>query len=116
MSMFNEILDFLFYFLVGLAVLRILSAFVKIEVSKTSDDEFEQEQIEKIVKFIHVVKQEQHDDTFYWFDQDTGEFLVQGRTDDELRQALRARFKHDIFVLNENTMLVGPDYDTLRAI
>lgn len=65
-------------------------------------------------RIIHTVRYEQDGDMYYWYDQDTDEFIVQGRTDTEIIQALRARFPNHIFVINEHQMMVGPEFAIIQ--
>jgi hypothetical protein len=66
-------------------------------------------------EITHRVKVEQHDDTFYWFDQDDGQFLGQGKDWDTIVSTVKSRFpKHIFFIQNqkENSIykLHGPDW------
>ena len=40
---------------------------------------------------IHAVKSEKHGDVIYFFEEETNKFIAQGRNDDELIAALKAR-------------------------
>lgn len=48
---------------------------------------------------IHQVKIEKHNDVEYWFDQDSEQFLGQGKTMEEVIGNLKARFPDHIFLL-----------------
>lgn len=106
------IADMLLYFLIGWVIMKVFTHFVKIRVITQADVEAEAR--ERLEQLIHMVKQEQHDGIYYWFDQDTDEFLVQGRNDEELRAALQARYHNHIFVLSEDIMLVGPEFKMVK--
>jgi hypothetical protein len=64
---------------------------------------------EQLAKKIHYVKQEQHGDCFYWFDQETDQFLAQGLSDTEIKEHLISRFKDHIFVLDDKRAMFGPE-------
>ena len=73
----------------------------------------EEAQIAELDNLIHVVKQEKYDDMYYWFDQDSDEFLAQGRDMDEIRKVLQQRFRNHVFVLNKDQMIHGPEFDNV---
>lgn len=66
---------------------------------------------ERLNQIIHIVKQEQEGDMYYWYDQDSDQFLAQGRTPTEIISVLKERWKDHIFVINEKEMLVGPEFE-----
>jgi hypothetical protein len=74
-----------------------------------SDNPERDELVKKVMGMIHQVKQEQHGEVYYWFDADTDAFLGQGKTDDEIKEHLKQRFKGHIFLLDEDRALAGPD-------
>jgi hypothetical protein len=74
-----------------------------------SDAPERDELVKKVMTMIHQVKQEQHGDVFYWFDADTDMFLGQGKTDSEIKEHLKQRFKGHVFLLDEERALAGPD-------
>lgn len=93
-----------FWYFVTSVVLRL--------VFRKKDQELEEQReelIDKITKIIHRIKQEKHNDMYYWFDADTDRFLAQGRTDDEIRQHLLSRFKGHIFLINDDQAMAGPE-------
>jgi hypothetical protein len=63
----------------------------------------------QVMTMIHTVKQEQHGEIFYWFDADSDAFLGQGKTDDEIKEQLKQRFKGHVFLLDDTRALAGPD-------
>jgi hypothetical protein len=74
-----------------------------------NDNPERDELVKKVMEMIHQVKQEQHGEVYYWFDADTDAFLGQGKTDDEIKEHLKQRFKGHIFLLDEDRALAGPD-------
>jgi len=55
--------------------------------------------LKRLHNLIHQVKIEKHNDVEYWFDQDSEEFLGQGKTMEEVIVHLKARFPDHIFLL-----------------
>ena len=74
-------------------------------------EEQQAHQISQLAELVHVVKQEIINDIIYWFDNDDGTFLAQGRDHDEIIAVLRDRFPQHIFVINNTQMIMGPDWD-----
>lgn len=74
-----------------------------------SDREMQQDFFQR----LHLVKSEKIDEVFYWYDAETGQFIAQGQTDDEIRTALRQNWRDHIFVISEQHMIMGPDFDQL---
>jgi hypothetical protein len=77
--------------------------------SKKSRQQEREELIQEVIKIIHTVEEEKHGDLSYWFDADTGAFLGQGCTEDEIRVHLLERFKGHIFLLDEKRAMAGPE-------
>jgi len=59
---------------------------------------------------IHAVKSEKHGDVIYFFEEETNKFIAQGRNDDELIAALKARWRDHIFIVGERYYMAGPDF------
>jgi len=63
--------------------------------------------------WIHVVRSELIEGSYVWTDCDTGEFIAQGHTDNEIREVLKSRWLKHIFVIDAQHMIMGPDFDQL---
>jgi 3'-phosphoadenosine 5'-phosphosulfate sulfotransferase len=50
---------------------------------------------------IHQVKIEKYNDMEYWFDQDSDQFLAQGKTIEEVIHNLKASYPNHIFLLKD---------------
>jgi hypothetical protein len=72
--------------------------------------EQEQQEIAQLEQRVHVVKQQVINDIIYWFDNDDGTFLAQGRDHDQIVAVLEQRFPQHIFVVNQSQMIMGPDW------
>ena len=59
------------------------------------------EVMKKLNDVIHQVLVEKHGDVEYWYDKDSKEFLGQGKTLEEVINALKARFPDHVFLLKE---------------
>lgn len=60
---------------------------------------------------LHIVRADQIGDVFYWYDQESGAFLLQGRTDSDIRSQLQQYWTDHIFVISATHMIMGPDFD-----
>ena len=67
-----------------------------------------------LASIIHPVKSEQHGDVIYFFDEDDDTFIAQGRNDQELAEALKARWRDHIFIIGEKYVMAGPDFKMLE--
>jgi hypothetical protein len=76
--------------------------------------DFEQRFRQHLEHIIHVVKQERDGDMYYWYDNDSDDFLAQGRTWEEVVGVLRERFPEHIFVLNQREMIMGPEFEIVQ--
>ena len=63
--------------------------------------EQESELMKQVNAMVHQVIIEQHGEVEYWFDEDTDSFLGQGRTKDEVIDAIKVRFPTHIFLLKD---------------
>jgi hypothetical protein len=59
---------------------------------------------------VHPIKSEKHGDVIYFFDEETDAFIVQGRNDQEIRDALRARWEDHIFLVGQKYVMAGPEF------
>jgi hypothetical protein len=65
---------------------------------------------DRLEVYLHTVREESHNDIYYWYDSDNDEFLAQGSTLADLRTHLKSRFTEDIFIFKDRFVFVGPDY------
>ena len=56
---------------------------------------------DKIKKTIVVVNIEKHGDMYYAFERETDSFVAQGRSAEEIREAMKKRFPEKTFMANE---------------
>lgn len=110
MDILENILSTVGWFAVGVVVGRMVLRWLILPRLQAKHEQEEQE-IARLAESVHVVKQEVINDIMYWFDNDDGTFLAQGRDHDEIIAVLRDRFPRHIFVLNQNQMIVGPEFD-----
>lgn len=113
----DEILDLVFWFLVGAVIARLGILYLEHRLSSKIEEVEKLKQ--KISKLIHPVKVEKHGDMIYWFDAETDQFLAQGFTRDQIVEHLKQRFKGHVFLLdeeNEKGILTGPDYKVMQHL
>ncbi len=119
-----ELLDFLtefFWFVLQSVVIYFIVDFllnlgIGLFLSfKDTDTEIRNGIIKRLNEIVHRVEVEKQDDMYYWFDLDNKEFLAQGRTTDEIVVVLKQRFADHIFVLNDEHIMVGPNFVFVAA-
>ena len=66
---------------------------------------------QQIAKMVHFVREEQHGEMNYWFDEQTDEFLAQGTDFEQIIAQARARFPTHVFIIDDCKHTVsGPDW------
>jgi hypothetical protein len=100
-----EFIEFLLWMATGYVIIRLISA-AKPSATASAD----QQLMEKISRITHVVAAEQHDNQYYWYDRDSGEFLAQGYTLEDIVGVLKIRFSDHFFYLETDHLLYGPDW------
>jgi hypothetical protein len=119
-----ELIDFLaefFYIVVQFTIIYFVVNFllgVGIDLFvayKNTDSEFRDNIIKRLNEIVHRVEIEQQNDMYYWYDLDNKEFLAQGRNTEEIVVVLKQRFVDHIFVLNDEHIMVGPNFDLVAA-
>jgi len=114
MDIITDIFATLFYALMIYVIVRVLLALFTIRQFLDAVSNKSQEIREHLSSIIHPVKSETHDGVMYWYDADDGTFLVQGRNDEELASALKARWIDHIFILGDKYVMSGPDFDMIE--
>jgi hypothetical protein len=104
--------DILIYGLAGLAFFMIIKFCISV-YHQADEAEYEARFKSYIAKVLHIVKQEQYENMYYWFDADNDKFLAQGKTWEEIVAALKDGFADHIFVLNDTHMIMGPDFEPM---
>lgn len=100
--------------ILGVVLWRFVVAYVRNYRVLKQYYEAESDHLDQLAQRIHIVRQEEHNDVFYWYEQDTDEFLVQGATDAEIIEALKSRFPDDIFIIGGQYLLMGPDFQMMK--
>ena len=104
------VVEFVLFFIELMFWVFVAELVIKLIVGTKKDHAAEREElIQKVIELIHNVEQEKHGDLNYWFDADTGAFLGQGCTEDEIRVHLLERFKGHIFLLDDTRAMAGPE-------
>lgn len=96
----EELLNFIFYALVGYVVARILLHIVY-KMLQAKNEELKEKLVELAKQFIFV-KPEKHGDVIYLFEAETDRFIAQGRTAQELKEHCRERFPDKNVVISND--------------
>jgi hypothetical protein len=72
--------------------------------------ELRQELTKRLDEIIHRVREERNGETIYWYDNDDGEFLAQGNSQEEIIAVLRSRFPDHMFYLESNQIIGQPHW------
>lgn len=83
------------FWIVGQVVLGILDA------RKKFTEQERNELMTKLDSMIHMVNVEKHGDVDYWFDNDSGQFLGQGATFNEVVDHIKSRFPEHVFLFGK---------------
>lgn len=92
-------------YLVANVILGVLDGFQAAHV------ELKRQVNKKLDEIIHRVKEEQVNDVIYWYDQDDGEFLAQGRSQQEIIDVIKERFPDHLFYLDSNKIISKPHWE-----
>lgn len=91
--------SFIFYALLGWLAMRITQGYLE---HKNQELQNEINLIRKKVKEkIVLVKIEKHQDTYYIFESETDSFVAQGKTVEELKEAMHKRYPDKTFMASE---------------
>jgi hypothetical protein len=105
-----------FSYLIQVGFWYVIMSFVINLLFKDKHEELmrqKEELINRVNQLVHRIQQEKHGDMYYWFDQDSNEFLAQGKNDEEIRKQLLQRFQGHIFLLDEHRAMAGPELKVL---
>jgi hypothetical protein len=105
----NEVIELLVWAFVGYLIAKVTIGLIESYLIQQA--ELHTQLVDKLTTIIHVVKVEQYGDITYWFDNDTDQFIAQGKTDDEIISVLKSRFSEHIFILPaQEKILTGPEF------
>jgi hypothetical protein len=103
MEFLTEFADFCLLLLFWSMVAEFVFRFIEKRVS-TRNTEIK-EILERVNDIIHRVRVEQHEDVYYWFDEDSNDFLAQGKNLTDATTQLKSRFPgHLFFVTHKDTI------------
>ena len=89
-----------------LAVLVLKTAYLKCIIAPQIDLTIRQE----LDKRIHDVTTEICSDIEYWYERESGQFIAQGRTQEEIASVLKAVWPGHVFLVNERHLWSAPSY------
>jgi hypothetical protein len=109
----EQLITSVVYFVLGFVIGSILLKIVRTVVARRQQLAAENETAwrEYVEDIVHVVREDQIGDMRYWYDRDSETFLAQGKDHNEIVNVLKMRFPDGIFVINNNQMIMGPDYN-----
>jgi hypothetical protein len=110
MDFFSVLTSLVTGFLIGYGIWTVIKAYFALRQAA----EFELRFREHLEHIIHVIRQERDGDMYYWYDNDSDDFLAQGRTWEDVVGVLRERFPEHIFVLNSREMIMGPEFEIVE--
>jgi hypothetical protein len=101
------------YFVLGYVISSVILKLIRLFMERRHQlsDEDEAAWREYVDQIVHVVREDRVGDMRYWYDRDSETFLAQGKDHDEIVNVLKIRFPDGIFVINNNQMIMGPDYN-----
>ena len=114
MELIGEFVSILFDALLIYMAVKFVMSLLELKHTLDHAEEHSQAIRDHLNSIIHPVKSETHNGIMYWFDADDDTFLVQGRNDEELALALKARWIDHIFILGNKYLLAGPDFNMVE--
>ena len=104
-----SIIYFVLGYVIGSVILKLIRLFMERRYQQADDDEAAWR--EYVEQMVHVVREDRIGDMRYWYDRDSEKFLAQGKDHEEIVNVLKMRFPEGIFVIDDNQMIMGPDYN-----
>jgi hypothetical protein len=98
-------LEFLVWMFVGKLLIDLIFARKKVDELKLTE-----EIKEHLTNITHIVRVEELNGTYYWWDQESSEFLAQGKTVEDIVDVVKKRFPDHYFFLNNDYLLHGPEW------
>lgn len=105
----TSVVYFVLGYAIGSVILKLIRLFMERRHQQTDDDEAAWR--EYVEQMVHVVREDRIGDMRYWYDRDSETFLAQGKDHEEIVNVLKMRFPEGIFVIDDNQMIMGPDYN-----
>jgi hypothetical protein len=86
-----------------------------LEAVSEAKEEAHQELLKELDDKVHRVEMEARGNIVYWFDQDSGRFLAQGATSEEIINHIKSRFPDHLFYVQllEKGHIIGQRTDWL---
>ena len=112
MEFFTEFANFCLQLIFWSIVIEIILRLIESRVSARKEEL--NEVMEKVNNIVHRVRVEQHGEIYYWFDDDSNDFLAQGKNLTDATDQLRSRFSgHLFFVTHKDTIykISGPTWE-----
>lgn len=109
----EQLITSVIYFVLGYVIGSVILKLIRLVMERRHQlaDEDLAAWREYVEDIVHVVREDQIGDMRYWYDRDSEKFLAQGKDHEEIINVLKLRFPEGIFVINNNQMIMGPDYN-----
>jgi hypothetical protein len=109
----EQLITSIIYFVLGYVIGSIILKLIRLVIERRHQltDEDEAAWREYVEQMVHVVREDRIGDMRYWYDRDSETFLAQGKDHEEIVNVLKMRFPEGIFVIDDNQMIMGPDYN-----
>lgn len=106
----TTVICFALGYIIGTIMLKLARLFANRQLQNQQDEAAWREYVEQM---IHVVREDRIGDMRYWYDRDSETFLAQGKDHEEIISVLQLRFPDGIFVINDNQMIMGPEFNEI---
>lgn len=77
-----------------------------VDAYRLADQQLTCQLIKHLEVIVHRVEVVEHDEMYYWYDQDNRKFLAQGRTTEEIVDTIKSRFPDHIFYFEVSNHLL----------
>lgn len=85
-----------------------------VQVRRRQAQQLAREQLaDSVIKQVHIIRVEQHDGDFFWYDTETNMFIAQGSTVSAIIEVLKTVHPSKVFIFKEY-VFAGPDFVPVR--
>lgn len=110
----NEVLINLLQFVLVYFMIKWL--FVIVENQIITKKARNQELLDRMSELVHKVKVEKYGDQYYWFDEDSDSFIVQGKSLNEIIHKIKISHKEHIFITQSDEIICAPNWHPMKKI
>jgi len=114
MQFLTEVLYFILEIFAVMLAVNIATFIFLVIKHRNAENKSSHNEPNQIIKQGHIVNQESYNGIFYWYDENTKEFLVQGKNLEEIVAGLKVRFPDRVFILPTGHTIFGPDWKLIK--